>query len=109
MFLVRGKAGGTELTGTIYKRSENPPSFKGAPETNSTYVWICDEFYEVETGGSVQVVDGDEKRIAFEPPVPRGFETLDGAIQGAREHIRTQFARIGVPKDEVETEVVRHD
>lgn len=47
MHIVRGRAGGTELTGTLYERGEQAPSFSGAPNQDAAYVWICDEFYEV--------------------------------------------------------------
>lgn len=104
MILVRGRGGGTALTGTIYERGEEPPSFKGAPDEAAPYVWICDEFYEVDSGGSTQRVDGHEIQIAFESPMPRGFDTSDAAIDAAKEHVRTQFARIGV--DEVAIEII---
>ncbi|MDG5817817.1 hypothetical protein [Natronococcus sp. A-GB7] len=107
MFIVRGRAGGTELTGTVYERGERPPSFRGAPDEDAAYVWICDEFYEVDSGGSVQVVDGREVNLAFESPMPRGFDTRDQALEAAKEHVRTQFARIGVDPESVELEVER--
>ncbi|MDR5673539.1 Uncharacterized protein AArcCO_0450 [Halalkaliarchaeum sp. AArc-CO] len=106
MLLVRGRGGGTELTGTIYERGETPPTFKGSPDEGAPYVWICDEFYEVESGGSVQRVDGEEIRIAFESPMPRGFDTREDAIEAAKEHVETQFARIGV--DAVSVEVIEN-
>lgn len=102
MLLVRGRAGGTALTGTIYERGESSPAFSGAPDEDAPYVWICDEFYEVESGGTAQVIDGREIQIAFETPMPRGFDTREQALDAAKEHIRTQFARIGVPAAEVE-------
>ena len=102
MLLVRGRGGGTELTGTIYERGETPPTFKGSPDEGAPYVWICDEFYEVESGGSVQRVDGEEIRIAFESPMPRGFDTREDAIEAAKDHVETQFARIGVENVSVE-------
>ncbi|ELY59665.1 hypothetical protein QA600_01945 [Natronococcus sp. A-GB1] len=107
MFIVRGRAGGTELTGTVYERGERPPSFRGAPDEDAAYVWICDEFYEVDSGGSVQVVDGREVNLAFESPMPRGFDTREQALEAAKEHVRTQFARIGVDPESVELEVER--
>jgi hypothetical protein len=107
MFIVCGRAGGTELTGTVYERGERPPSFRGAPDEDAAYVWICDEFYEVDSGGSVQVVDGREVNLAFESPMPRGFDTRDQALEAAKEHVRTQFARIGVDPESVELEVER--
>jgi len=105
MLLVRGAAGGTELTGTVYERGERAPQFQGAPDEDAPYVWVCDEFYEVESGGSVQEVDGREVHVAFDSPMPRGFDTRDQAVEGAREHVRTQFARIGVDPDDVEVTV----
>jgi hypothetical protein len=104
MLLVRGRGAGTALTGTIYERGEEPPSFSGTPDDDAPYVWICDEFYEVDSGGSTQQVGGREIQIAFESPMPRGFDAREHAIDAAKEHVRTQFARIGV--DDVEIEVV---
>jgi len=105
MLLVQGRAGGTELTGTIYERGEASPAFSGAPDEDAPYVWICDEFYEVESGGTAQVIDGREIQIAFETPLPRGFDTREQALAAAKEHIRTQFVRIGVPAADVEISV----
>lgn len=96
MILVRGQAGGTELTGTIYERGEQAPSFRGSPDEDAAYVWICDEFYEVDSGGSTQMIDGEEIQVAFESPMPRGFDTREQAVEAAQEHVKTQFARIGV-------------
>lgn len=108
MMLVRGSAGGTSLTGTIFERGERPPSFKGAPEEDAPYVWICDEFYEVESGGTVQRINDREINVAFESPMPRGFDTREQALDAAKEHVRTQFARIGVDPEEVGIEVVEN-
>jgi hypothetical protein len=105
MLLVRGSGGGTTLTGTIYERGEDAPSFKGAPDEDAAYVWVCDEFYEVESGGSETVIDGREINVAFESPMPRGFDTREQALAAAKAHVRTQFARVGVPEDEVTFEV----
>ena len=102
MLLVRGRAGGTELTGTIYERGEDPPRFRGAPADDAAYVWICDEFYEVESGGATLSVDGRDINVAFEYPVPRGFDSREAALDGGREHVRAQFARIGIGGDAVE-------
>lgn len=107
MFLVRGSVSGTTLTGTVYERGEEPPVFRGAPDQDAAYVWVCDEFYAVESGGLVQQIDGQEIRIAFESPMPRGFDTREQALTAAREHVRTQFARIGVSEDDVTIEVER--
>jgi hypothetical protein len=67
---------------------------------------VCDEFYEVESGGAVQRIDDRDVRVAFESPMPRGFETREQALDAAREHVRTQFARVGVRPDDVEIEVI---
>ena len=107
MLLVRGSAGGTALTGTIYERGERAPSFKGAPDEGSPYVWVCDAFYEVESGGAIQRIDDREVHVAFESPMPRGYDTRDDATDAAKEHVRTQFARIGVDPETVEIEVVQ--
>ena len=107
MLLVRGHGGGTTLTGTVYERGEEPPSFRGAPNVDAAYVWVCDEFYEVESGGQTQVVDDRVIQVAFDTPMPRGFDTRERAIEAAKEHLRTQFARIGVEEADVEIEIVR--
>jgi len=107
MLLVRGHGGGTALTGTIFERGETAPTFKGAPDEDAPYVWVCDEFYEVESGGSETVIDGREINVAFDTPMPRGFDTREQAVDAAKEHVRTQFARVGVPADEVEIEVIK--
>ena len=109
MLLVRGEAGGTTLTGTIYEEGERPPQFSGSPDDDAPYVWVCDEFYEVDSGGSTQVIDGREIRIAFESPMPRGFDTETQAIAAAREHVRTQFARLGVDPQAVSIDVLDVD
>jgi hypothetical protein len=105
MLLVRGRGGGTELTGTIYERGEEAPTFRGAPDESAPYVWVCDEFYEVESGGSETEIDGRTVNVAFESPMPRGFDTREQAVEAAKAHVRTQFARVGVPEDEVHVEV----
>jgi hypothetical protein len=105
MLLVRGEAGGTELTGTIYEDGEDPPQFTGSPDDDAPYVWVCDEFYEVDSGGGTQVIDDREIQVAFETPMPRGFETRERALETAKEHVRTQFARLGVDRDDVEIEI----
>ena len=106
MLLVRGRAGGTALTGTIYEEGEDPPRYKGSPDTDAPYVWICDEFYEVDSGGSTQRIGDRVVQIAFETPMPRGFESRDCAIDAAKEHIRTQFARLEVADGDVEIEII---
>ena len=105
MIYVRGDGGGAGLTGTVFERGEEPPAYEGAPDGNAPYVWVCDSFYEVESGGSSLRVDGEEIRVAFEEPMPRGFDTRDQAVTAAREHVRTQFARIGVDPASVSVEV----
>ena len=109
MILVRGSGGGTELTGTVFERGEEPPAYKGAPDEDAPYVWVCDSFYQVESGGSALLVDGEEIRVAFEEPMPRGFDTRDQALTAAKEHVRTQFARIGVDADDVAIAVTKED
>jgi len=104
MLLIRGRAGGTELTGTLYERGERAPTFTGAPDEDAAYVWVCDEFYEVDSGGSTQRIDGREVNVAFENPMPRGFDTREQATTAAEDHIRTQFSRIGVDRDVVDIE-----
>ncbi|SHG55202.1 DUF7113 family protein [Halobaculum gomorrense] len=109
MLLVRGRGGGTALTGTVYERGERAPSFKGAPDEDAPYVWVCDAFYQVESGGSELVVDGEAIRVAFESPAPRGFDTREQALAAAKDHVRTQFARVGVPEADVEVEIEKRD
>ena len=106
MLLVRGRAGGTALTGTIYEKGEDSPRYKGSPETDAPYVWICDEFYEVDSGGSTQPIGDRVIQIAFETPMPRGFESRDRAIDAAKDHVRTQFARLEVADGDVEIEII---
>jgi len=109
VILVRGHGGGTTLTGTVFERGEEPPRFRGAPAEDAPYVWVCDEFYEVESGGSETEIDGTTKHVAFESPMPRGFETREQAVDAAKSHVRTQFARVGVPESEVRIEVLKAD
>ncbi len=109
MLLVEGSGGGTTLTGTIFERGEEPPSYKGAPDEDAPYVWICDSFYQVESGGSPVDVDGEEIRIAFESPMPRGFDDREQAITAAKDHIITQFQRIGVDADAVSLNLTKPD
>jgi hypothetical protein len=105
MLLIRGSVDGTTLTGTLYERGETSPTFRGAPDADAPYVWVCDEFYEVESGGGKQHIEGREVNVAFESPLPRGFDTKDDAVAAAKEHVRTQFARIGVASEDVAIEV----
>lgn len=106
MLLIRGRAGGTTLTGTLYEEDDRPPRFRGAPDEGAQYVWVCDEFYEVDSGGTAQVISGKEIQVAFESPMPRGFSNRDEAIAAAKEHLRTQFARVGISPEDVDIEVV---
>ncbi len=101
MLLVEGTAAGTTLTGSLYEPDEDPPSFRGVPDDGAPYVWICDEFYEVETGGCRQALEDRDVQVAFEAPLPRGFERRKAALAGAEEHLRTQFSRIGVDPESV--------
>ena len=105
MLLVRGWAGDSALTGTIFEEGESPPEYSGSPKTEAPYVWVCDEFYAVDSGGTVQQIDGEEVNIAFESPMPRGFDTREEAVGAAEDHLRTQFARIGVDSANVEIEI----
>lgn len=105
MYLIRGYGGGTALTGTLYERGEKAPHYKGVPDENAPYIWVCDEFYEVESGGSPMTIDGRDIRVAFDRPMPHGFETKENALQAAKDHIRTQFARIGVAESDVDIDV----
>lgn len=107
MILVRGKANGTSLTGTVYEPDDEPPTYSGAPDVGTPYVWVCDSFYEVKSGGTALHLNDRTVRVAFESPSPRGYEAVEEAVEGAKEHIETQFARIGVDANEVETEVER--
>jgi len=107
MLLVSGTVEEAGLTGTLYEPGETPPSFRGAPDEGSPYVWVCDAFYEVESGGKAQTVGDRELRIAFESPAPRGFPDRTAALSAAKEHIRTQFARLGVQSSEVDISVSR--
>ena len=102
MLLVQGRGAGVTLTGTLYERGEEPPSYGGAPDDDAPYV-----FDEVESGGVAQQVGDREIRVAFETPAPRGFDSRERALAAARDHVRTQFARIGV--DDVEVSVVRDE
>ena len=104
MLLIRGRAGGTELTGTLYEPGETAPHYEGAPDVDAPYVWVCDAFYEVASGGTVQRIDGREINVAFESPAPRGFDDREQAITAAEEHIRAQFGRVGLSASVVEIE-----
>lgn len=105
MLRIGGIVGDLELSGTLYEEDESAPYFSGAPDEDSPFVWVCDEFYEVESGGQRQVVGDRVIHVAFERPMPRGFESRERAIRGAVELIQTQFARIGVDPEMVEVTV----
>ncbi len=105
MLLIRGSAAGTALTGTLYEPGERSPSFRGAPEEDAPFTWVCDEFYEVDSGGQVQQVGDREVNVAFAEPLPRGFDDRPAALAAACEHLRTQFARLGIAGDAVDIEV----
>lgn len=105
MLRIGGAVGDIELSGTLYERDEPPPYFSGAPDEDSPFVWVCDEFYEVESGGQPQVIGDRVINVAFERPLPRGFESRVRAIQGAIDLIETQFARIGVDPGDIEITV----
>lgn len=107
MLLVHGTVGGAGLTGTLYEPTETPPSYRGAPDEGSPYVWVCDAFYEVASGGQRQQIGDREVRVAFESPSPRGFESRETAITAAKEHVKTQFARLGVDPSDVDVTVQR--
>ncbi len=107
MLLVRGSVGETSVTGTLYERGEEAPAFKGAPDEGAPYVWVCDEFYAVESGGQTQSIGDRDLQVAFEVPMPRGFDTKEQALSGAKEHLKTQFARLGVDPADVRIEVLR--
>ncbi|MGM0399096.1 MAG: DUF7113 family protein [Halobacteriota archaeon] len=109
MKLVQGSAAGTALTGTLYEPGDDPPRFAGAPTEDAAYVFVCDAFYEVESGGVPQQVGGREIRVAFETPFSPGFDTRERALEAAREHIRTQFSRIGVDRSAVEITILSDD
>lgn len=109
MLFISGHGGGTDLTGTIFERGEEPPTYKGAPDEDAPYVWICDSFYAVESGGSPIVIDGEEIRVAFESPMPRGFETREQALAAAKDHVITQFVRIGIDSETVRVDVAKAD
>ena len=106
MLRIRGSARGTDLTGTLYEPGEEPPSYRGAPTTDAPYVWVCDAFYEVDSGGTTQELGDRTVQVAFESPTPRGFGSREAALGAAAEHVRTQFTRLGVPAAAVDVEVI---
>ena len=46
--------------------------------------------------------------MAFEAPITRGFDTREAALDAAKEHVRTQFARLGLAGEDVEIEIVEN-
>lgn len=92
------------MTGTLYEPGDDPPSYRGTPETGGHYVWVCDAFYEVSDGGIEQRVDGRDIQVAFEPPMPHSFDSRGDALAAAEDHIRTQFARVGLRESTVAIE-----
>lgn len=99
MLLVCGLAGGTGTTGTLYGPGESPPSYDGAPRVEAPYVWVCDSFYQVSSGGHELDTDQGVIRVAFERPTVRGFEDRERAVAAAKTHIRDQFSRLGIDVD----------
>ena len=96
MLLICGLAGGTGTTGTLYEPDESPPSYSGAPRVDAPYVWVCDAFYQVASGGQSLELDRGTIRVAFEQPTVRGFERRERAVAAAKAHIDDQLSRIGV-------------
>lgn len=101
MILIRGWYEDTGLTGTIFEPEEEAPGYDGSPDIMAPYVWVCDSFYEVESGGTEQQIDGSKVQVAFDPPVKKGFETKESAIEGAKTHIENQFTRLGFSEKDV--------
>lgn len=104
MILIRGWYKDTGLTGTLFEKEESPPSYSGSADTDSPYTWVCDSFYQVSSGGTIQEIAGQEVRVAFERPASKGYQNKEVAIDKAEEHIKTQFSRIGVDSEDVEFE-----
>lgn len=106
MMLIRGWYEDTGLTGTLYEEGDDPPYYKESATVDAPYTWVCDSFYRVESGGRIQEIDGEEVSVAFERPRTRGYDDRDKAIEAAKEHIRTQFSRIGADPKVVSFEYV---
>jgi hypothetical protein len=96
VLLICGLAAGTGTTGTLYEPDETPPSYSGAPTTAAPYVWVCDTFYQVSSGGQTLETDRGTIQVAFDRPTVRGFERREQAVAAAKSHIRQQFNRIGI-------------
>lgn len=105
MILVKGWYKDTGVTGTVFEPNEEAPTYDGSPDVKAPYVWVCDSFYSVESGGSTQIIDDKEIQVAFDPPVKKGFESEEKAIEGAKKHIKNQFLRLGFSDEEVLFEV----
>ena len=105
MLLITATSGDISLTGTLFEPGDEAPEYPNSPSVDAPYTWVCDEFYEVESGGVMQQIEGREIRIAFEPPTPRGFEKKEKAIEAAKSHVSTQLARIGLHPKDVSVEV----
>jgi len=97
---IEAQYGGVALTGTLYEPGEDPPDYEGAPTPETPYVWVCDAIQPVPDG-IVQSIEGREVSVTFERPAPRGFEDRGAAIDAAYDHLRDQFARLGVDRDDV--------
>lgn len=110
MIHVRGVAGGTPLTGTIYEQDnpngERPPQFSGSPPIEAPYVSLCDAVYKVTSGGVSQEIAGNTIQVAFEPPTKRGFNKETTAVTHVKDHIETQFIRIGLSEEDVTFDIL---
>lgn len=62
-------------------------------------------FPEVQPGGQLQHIAGQDVHLAVEHPMSGGFEERKQAAEAAKEHVRTQFARIGIDSGDIEIEV----
>ncbi|ERH09602.1 MAG: hypothetical protein J07HX64_01361 [halophilic archaeon J07HX64] len=96
MLLICGLAAGTGTTGTLYEPGETAPSYSGAPTAAAPYVWVCDTFYQVNSGGQQLETDQGTIQVAFDRPTVRGFERRAEAVATAKSHIRRQLNRIGI-------------
>jgi hypothetical protein len=99
VLFICGLACGTGTTGTLYEQGETPPSYEGAPSVHAPYAWVCDAFYEVESGGQELETDRGTIQVAFERPTVRGFERRDRAVAAAKSHISDQFARVRIDSE----------
>jgi hypothetical protein len=99
VILICGLAAGTGTTGTLYEPGETPPSYSGAPTTAAPYVWVCDTFYQVNSGGQQLETNNRTIQVAFDRPTVRGFERRERAVATAKSHIRRQLNRIGIDSE----------